>query len=431
MTDGNTARAFPPVYAETTEQDGFAPTVGSSVPAGNDKVSRAIADGLMVLPDDDGLPPLLKKKMRGLSAAPDRDIAGGVRETGNQKGHDAMPASPLQQAAPEPAVEQRTGAVVTPHPAVFRSLATPLALHPTADRHTRNMTHDMTHDMTREMGEFAAPKAPPMPAGQYTAGDAAAAPRPESDPAMHTATPSHEHLKAVPPSLHAVKDTLPLPPADAAVAPVPAPAPAHQSTAPATQRQEPVSQPAAEPAFAPAPEHMDQQAPWAPLHNQQAAPQGYMPPQQTYAAPQSAPQTSWGYPPAYYPQPYPQPAYYSAAPAAYAPAPAPMPPMTQVPQVPPMPYMPAVQAPPAYAYQQPAPVSHSPHSAAQGEAANGAQLLTGLLQYLPPPGHFWSEQERKNWLDAAATLFDLAYGNLDPADRGQRLSRTNHRVRDR
>jgi hypothetical protein len=421
MTDGNTARVMPGAQEETRERDGAdAPAHASSVPSGNDMVSRAIAEGLMVLPDDDGLPPLLKKKMNPLSQQrPARHTRPSASDEVHAREVRPEVAAPPQSVSMPQEAARHSGAVVTPHPAVFRSQATPLAIHP------------------------APRSAPPMPAG---AGQSAQEAARETDhgseggSAMSMTSIPQERLKPAPPPLQAVKDTIPVVPGseEAAVATTPAqperlaaqpaqevppqPEPMHQAapipTAPVPQphvADHAYYQAAQQPQFAP-PQYQQQQVP-------PAYPPSYAQPQ--FMQPQYAPPPAYPYPPQgfllqgfpaqqYYPQQWQQPAHYPVAPVACPP--------------------PAPQA--AYAAPPVAPACSQQDAAAQKEAASGAQLLSGLLQYLPPPGQFWSDAERKNWLEAAATLFDLAYGNLDPSNRdpstrGQPLSRTNHRLRDR
>ena len=418
MTDGNTARAMPGAQEETREWDGAeAPAHVSSVPSGNDMVSRAIAEGLMVLPDDDGLPPLLKKKMNPLSQQRPATQTG-ASVSGDVPMRDVRPetAVPPQRVSLPQEAARHSGAVVTPHPAVFRSQATPLAIHP------------------------APRSAPPMPAGTVQSAQEAAHETDhgsEGGSAMSTTSNPQERLKPAPPPLQAVKDTIPVVPGSEGQGEAPAATthaqPERLAAQPAQEvppQPEPMPQTAPIPtAPVPQPQYADHAAYQAAQQPQFAPPAYQPPPVPPYVAPyapsqfmqpQYAPPPAYGFPPQgfpaqhYYPQQWQQPAYYPVAPVACPP--------------------PAPQA--AYAPPPVAPAHGQHDAAAQKEADSGAQLLSGLLQYLPPPGQFWSDAERKNWLEAAATLFDLAYGNLDPSSRdpstrGQPLSRTNHRLRDR
>ena len=408
MTDGNTARAMPGAQEETREGAGAeAPAHASSVPSGNDMVSRAIAEGLMVLPDDDGLPPLLKKKMNPLSQQrPATQIGASVSGDVPMRDVRLETAVPPQRVSLPQEAARHSGAVVTPHPAVFRSQATPLAIHP------------------------APRSAPPMPAGTVQSAQEAAHETDhgsEGGSAMSTTSNPQERLKPAPPPLQAVKDTIPVVPGSEGQGETPV------ATTP-VEPERPAAQPAQEvpPQPAPIPQpHITDHAAYQAAQQPQFAPPAYPPPPpvppypspyapQQFMQPQYAPPPAYGFPPQgfpaqhYYPQQWQQLAYYPVAPVACPP--------------------PAPQA--AYAPPPVAPAHGQHDAAAQKEADSGAQLLSGLLQYLPPPGQFWSDAERKNWLEAAATLFDLAYGNLDPSSRdpstrGQPLSRTNHHLRDR
>lgn len=345
----------------------------ASADSNEGKVSQAIADGLMVLPPDGGLPPLLRRRLQ--------------------------PEAPAAVAPPPPPPVAAPPASNVVKPAAFRSQATPLAR------------------TGQGPGPRTAPAAPPSPEDL----DIAA---PETD------TTEADHELACAPNV-AMQVDVPAPPEpspDAAGKPAPQrPAPpdfdairAMLTARQAAPQREPSetryagedvvqeqakpeaqsqpSQPAPEqPAPQPAQQHGYAQHPhsqgYAPSHQNpyvqlthyampgwgQPQPQAYVPP--------------YGYaPPAPYPHPYaPQQVYIMPSPAPAYPAPGY-----------PAPY--GSYPPPAYAPQAPA----------QGPTPPGEQLMGSLMQYLPRPGSVWTEEDRQRWLEAAAIMFELAYGDLPP-----------------
>ncbi len=426
----------------------------------SDKAARAIAEGLMVLPPGNGEPPLLKRRSQSAPRlAPLPDIPGQNAESAEvvpliHEVKNLNDSQPHAQGAGDGAREPDR---VAHHPSAFRTQATPLPLQG-EEVPARRRSAGISPNPVPENAEDAAPVAaavepPPAPvsAGQPQA------PQPSPPPGQPSAPP-----------LQAIRGTLP-------EAPAARPAPVHPAQQTSLDGDEP--QVVAQASSTPEADVRRQSQQYAMQEEirqllQQEMRQiiehqarsgtagrnepGFGPPQ--YSQPMPMPQQA--YPPSpgpnmqpvYQPQPlmpayaqwamhpYQAQQYYPAGMPGYAPAmpyQQPVPPQVDgYPSVPPG-YAPQTPqpcpgqqlaqgygSPQAMAQQSPLqPMEQPPTQQSQTQpagdaaAAESAHLLASLLQYLPPAGHFWSEADRENWLDAAATLFDLAYGDLGHSER--------------
>ncbi|MGE3643202.1 MAG: hypothetical protein AB7F96_05040 [Beijerinckiaceae bacterium] len=357
-------------------------------PAGSDRVARAIADGLMVLPPDDGVPPVLKRRGRSL-ATPVLPPVMRQQETKSQTippvttapSHPAPPQQAEVTAKGAPIIQPQVppkpaGATVTPHPAVFRSRATPLAIH------AEGALARQATAVPPPVSELEIPEAVIAPSEGHTevAPDSAAEPQP------HFVQPQERQV--APPSLHAVQSMYldELTPDEPPAAPE-APKEPEQEAAPPPRNDPPPR--AREEARQP-----------------QQPQQSFEPPQQRYsqpAAPPPPPPQSFEPPPPPHGYGYSPPSHQPYAAAYPYPGYMPMPVWQQAPMV--MPQM-------GYPVAPPPPQQMGPQHALPGQ-----QLMNGLLQYLPPPGAVWPAEERARWLEAASTLFDLAYGSLPGSTR--------------
>jgi hypothetical protein len=57
----------------------------------------------------------------------------------------------------------------------------------------------------------------------------------------------------------------------------------------------------------------------------------------------------------------------------------------------------------------------TPKGKGGGDGGGRHQLIDGLIETLPPSQSEWSTEDRKNWLQAAATIFNLIYKKSDKA----------------
>ncbi len=382
MLDGNVVRLNPDHSHLGTDRkmsDQAAVGHGDQGPeaTGEAKVAQVIAEGLMVLPPDNGVPPLLRRR-------------------------NHIPVNPLAPPTPPapPVIEEPVKpetSVVTPHPAVFRSRATPLAKAPPGGPLPRTKPAEPPPP---EMLDIEPPPLQPEPeaANGQNVGDLQ-----EDLALMREFAREFERPVAAPPSLEFIRNMFRIPQPEPASAPEPEEA-APQAEAPAPAEPPPSARPPvatnqhAQPAASAPAQDYAARSPHYPQPGQ--VPQGYVPQGQV---PQGYAQQGYGQP-SHPPMPYgmpnqmhiPQPVqgwYGYAMPQTY---PVPM---------------------PAYAMPQSYPALQPQQQPQQQSASPGAQLMQGLLQYLPPPGSVWPAEERARWLEAASTLFDLAYGNLPGRNR--------------
>jgi hypothetical protein len=413
MLDGNTVR----VDQDDSREHAITKRATPPVPVAarsNDKIARAIAEGLMVLPHDNGVPPVLRRRgstqVAPLPELPRHEVEPDI--TMKPVLAKPEPGARLAHIAP---VEQG----VTPLPAGFRSQATPLPVKPATQAVRGQPVNTAPYltavetpapDRDEKTGRHAIEQAPVQvalqivePAIEYAAN--------EMPPVVEPSGRAQAH----PPSIQTVRDHIPQPPTQPEIQQEfvhPVQTAAQTASAP----QPAASKPSADVA-APQPHAAPQQQPHVAPPVQPQAPQ-YKQQQQYYQQPQAPQAFQYPYAGPAYGQPAQQ-GYYGAG---FHPA-AQQPPHLQgyySPQHPQHYCAPQGQ----YPHQQ---TAYPQHPALNGqrntgafvspEVADAAQLMSGLLQYLPKAGQFWSEPERENWLDAAATLFDLAYGDVGHSDR--------------
>lgn len=380
MLDGNVVRMNPDhshLGMDRRMSDQAATGHGDHGPeaTGEAKVAQVIAEGLMVLPPDNGVPPLLRRR----NHVPVDPLAART-----------PPAQPPPPAIEEP-VKPATS-VVTPHPAVFRSRATPLAKVPLGGPQPRTKPAEPPPP---EMLDIEPPPLQPEPEAAI---DENAGVFQDDSAVMQEFAREFARPVAAPPSLESIRNMFRIP------QPEPASAPGLEETAPEAEAPAPAAPPPAarpsvatnqhaQPAAGAAAQDYAARSPHYPQPGQvpqSHVPQGYA--QQGYGQP-SYPPMPYGMPnPMHMQQPVPG-WYGYAMPQTYP------------------------TAMPAYAMPQHYPAMPPLQQPQQQTVSPGAQLMQGLLQYLPPPGSVWPAEERARWLEAASTLFDLAYGNLPGRNR--------------